>query len=238
MLPLAAINFAFDKARRYFFERFEVDLQEKTKSIPFDQIVDPKASIAGPALQGLAFTHEEPNLKDMYLNLIATAMDGRTASNAHPAFVEVIKQLEGEEAQLLRSVLQAVGALPIVQIRESTVGNPGWREIGTHLMNLCDMETLGSIENENQPAMVDNWVRLGLVEVNYGKFLTGEQMYTWVENRPEYKRLKTERESDMIKVSYERGCVGRTAFGLKFAAAVGLLADGRLTENASSSEAS
>lgn len=105
LLPLAAVNFAFDKARIYFAEKFQQDILQKASAIPPEQIIEPKASIAGPALQGLAFTHEEANLKDMYLSLLATAMDGRVASEAHPAFVEIIKQLNSEEANLIRGVL-------------------------------------------------------------------------------------------------------------------------------------
>jgi hypothetical protein len=50
LLPLAAINFAFDKARAYFAEKFRQDLSEKAAAIPPEQIVEPRASIAGPAL--------------------------------------------------------------------------------------------------------------------------------------------------------------------------------------------
>jgi len=103
LVPLAAINFAFDKARIYFAGKFQLDIAEKAKSIPPEHIVEPKASIAGPTLQGLAFTHEEPNLKEMYLNLLATAMDGRAAAVAHPAFVEIIKQLDSEDARRYQS---------------------------------------------------------------------------------------------------------------------------------------
>src|SRR5712692_5071017 len=56
LLPLAAVNFAFDKARKYFAEKFESDLSAKASAIPVECLVEPKASIAGPALQGLAFT--------------------------------------------------------------------------------------------------------------------------------------------------------------------------------------
>lgn len=223
LLPLAAINFAFDKARKYFSERFQSDLQDKTKTIPVDQIVEPKASVAGPALQGLAFTHEEPNLKEMYLSLLATAMDLWVASTAHPAFVEIIKQLESEEAHLLRLTLRVPGLLPIVQVRTTIVGETGWQEIATHIMNLRDAKSDQPVENPNLPAMVDNWIRLGLFEVAYDKFIADEKKYAWVEDRPECKRLKAEHESEKKKVGYERGCMSHTALGLKFAVAVGLL---------------
>jgi hypothetical protein len=52
----------------------------------------------------------------MFLNLLATSMDDRKANVAHPAFVEIIKQLNSEEAGLVRDILQSQGPMPIVEI--------------------------------------------------------------------------------------------------------------------------
>lgn len=223
LLPLAAVNFAFDKARQYFADQFQRDISDKAATIPTEELVEPKASIAGPALQGLAFTHEEPNLKEMYLSLLATAMDGRIAANAHPAFVEIIKQLDSEEARLLQGVLQTEGALPIAEIRVMKSGDQGWRVLEKHLMNLSNQVTNTPVENSRQPAMVDNWVRLGLAEVDYSKLLTGDSMYVWVDQRPEYVRHKAQQENETTKISFERGVISRTALGIQFGRAVGLL---------------
>ena len=224
LLPLAAINFAFDKARVYFNGKFQQDLSDKTSKIPSTAMVEPKASIAGPTLQGLAFTHEEPGLKDMYLNLLATAMDGRIANTAHPAFVEIIKQLDAEDADLIRGALSSPGAIPIIQLRITTVGEPGYQVVATHLLNLRDgTEQQMLIENPQLPAMIDNWSRLGLIDVDYNQQLTGASSYEWVELRPELVRLRQERETDTVKVTHKKGILIRTQLGLRFASAVGLL---------------
>lgn len=222
LLPLAAVNFAFDKARVYFAEKFQQDISQKASAIPPEQIIEPKASIAGPALQGLAFTHEEANLKDMYLSLLATAMDGRVASEAHPAFVEIIKQLDSEEANLIQGVLQSPSAIAIVEVRVTTVGEQGWATLATHLLNLTSLETSSPVENPKIPAMVDNWVRLGLVDVDYAKHLKAADSYAWVENRPEVARYRQEHESETRKLSFANGVIVRTALGIQFAKAVGL----------------
>lgn len=224
LLPLAAVNFAFDKARAYFNGKFQQDLGEKTANIPPENVVDPKASIAGPALQGLAFTHEETSLKDMYLNLLATSMDGRIASTAHPAFVEIIKQLDAEDADLIRGALRTPAAIPIAQIRLTTSGQQGYLVIATHLLNLRGgPQQMIQIENPNIPALIDNWCRLGLVEVDYNQHLTEPTSYEWVEQRPEMIRLKKERETDTQKVIHQMGILIRTQLGARFASAVGLL---------------
>jgi hypothetical protein len=223
LMPIAMINFACEKARRYFQGKFQQDLSDKVAKIPEEDIVEPKASIAGPALQGLAFTHEEQNLKDMYLNLLATAMDGRVATTAHPAFVEIIKQLDGEDAALVSHILQSSEAFPIVQIHRITEGQEGHKTIATHVMGLIDAQEGNPVENPYLAAMVDNWIRLGLVAVHYNQWLVGQEAYDWVETRPEYIKIREQHENEKVKLAYQKGTIIRTQFGQRFAAAVGLL---------------
>ncbi len=222
LLPLAAVNFAFDKAREYFSNKFQKDISEKVAHIPPENLIEPKASVAGPTLQGLAFTHEEPNLKEMYLSLLATAMDNRVSTNAHPAFVEIIKQLNSEDAQHVKEVLESVGAIPIVQIRRVLKNNRGYHVLLTHLVHLTDDQSGEIIENPQFPAMIDNWIRLGLVEVDYETYLTDQTSYSWVEQRPEYIRLSQSISQDEAKVEFKKGILARTNLGKQFAQAIGL----------------
>jgi hypothetical protein len=222
LVPLAAINFAFDKARDYFSGRFQQDMAEKAQAIPPEHVVEPKASIAGPMLQGLAFTHDEPNLKEMYLNLLTTSMDGRSASFAHPAFVEIIKQLDSEDARLVQEVLQTANPIPIIQIHKKLKDNSGYSLLVQHQLNLTNSTTGVPVEYPQLPAMIDNWIRLGLVQVEYDKWLTDAARYSWAEQRPEFLRLSQEPQPDEAKVEYQKGIMQRTEFGKRFARAIGL----------------
>lgn len=228
LLPIAAINFGFEKARGYFANKFEAEMAEKAAQIPPEHVMEPKPSIAGPALQGLAFAHEEPNLKEMYLNLLASAMDDRRADAAHPAFVEIIRQLTSEEARLLRKVLQETEGLPTVEVRLQTMQSGYWVLLQRHLLNLRNTATNEPVENPRVPAMVDNWARLGLIEVTYDKFLTAEKIYDALNERPEIARFRTERETPEAKVITQRGIAVRTALGAQFARVVGLLDSAQL----------
>ncbi len=221
LVPLAAINFAFDRARAYFSGSFQQDIAEKTHAIPPEHIVEPKASIAGPMLQGLAFTHEEPNLKEMYLNLLATSMDSRSASLAHPAFVEIIKQLDSEDARLIRQALQSPVPIPIVQIhRQLKTG--GYNLLVQHLLNLTDSITGMPIEDSLLPAMIDNWIRLGLVEVVYDRHLTDLESYAWADKRPEFLRLNQLPLLEGDRIFSQKGIMQRTELGKRFAKAIGV----------------
>lgn len=223
LLPLAAVNYAFDKARIYFAEKFPQELSQKAAAIPDENLVEPKASIAGPALQGLAFTHEEPKLKDMYLSLLVTAMDGRSAFDAHPAFVEIIKQLTSEEAAFLKELLSIGAAIAIIEIRKSENNVAGYNILEKHIVNLRDMKSGAEIENSAFPAMIDNWIRLGLVEVDYTIHLISETSYAWVNSRPEYIRHLGALKSEQENISFQKGMLIRTALGSQFARAVGLV---------------
>jgi hypothetical protein len=57
LLPIAAINFGYERARDYFQSRFESDLREKLADVPSDDVVEPKPPLAGPVMQGLAFSN-------------------------------------------------------------------------------------------------------------------------------------------------------------------------------------
>ena len=222
LLPLASVNFAFDKARTYFSKKFQEDLSDKAESIPHEHLIEPKASVAGPALQGLAFTHEEPNLKEMFLNLLTTSMDGRKADLAHPAFVEIIKQLDSEDARLVQSTLKTTSPLPIIEIHTVHKNGKGQHSQLRHVLNLRDTTTGEYIEDSKLPAMVDNWIRLGLVSVDYDKHLADESRYSWAEKRPEFMRLCDTLNNEHQKVEFTQGIIYRTELGKQFAAAIGL----------------
>ena len=60
----------------YFDGVFEKELAAKTAHIPDDRLQQPAPSVAFPAMQGLGYSLTEAELKEMYLNLLATATDG------------------------------------------------------------------------------------------------------------------------------------------------------------------
>lgn len=223
LLPLAAVNYAFDKARIYFTEKFQDDISKKTSDIPPEQIIEPKASVAGPALQGLAFSHEEVNLKDMYLSLLATAMDIRAEEDAHPSFVEIIKQLNSEEATLIKEIFQSPTLIPIVEVRCVDIKKSSWYILEQYLVNDIDLETKSPIENLKIPVMISNCIRLGLIMVDFSKHLSNEEAYSWIEDRPEVKRFQHELNEQTDKIIFKKSAIDKTSFGISFAKTVGLI---------------
>lgn len=220
MAPAVAFNFICGKAKQYFTENFENDLKAKVANIPEENIVEPKAYVAGPALQGLAFSHEEPELREMYLNLIASAMDSRVSGNTHPAFVEVVRQLTPYEATLLQAILhrQVVFSIAAIWLQRT---DGGWVPLLKHLGNL----TLPDGEPASVPlieTMVENWKRLGLVQIDYRNQVAGADAYKWVESRPELHEIREKHQKNGQVVKVIHGFMTRTSFGQEFGRAVGM----------------
>lgn len=100
MSPLAATVWGFERIKDWLNATLTVKLSKKNP----DQIQSPPLSIAGPILMNLPFTDEEPDLKEMYANLLATAMDKKHCSLAHPSFVFVLQQITSDEAKLIKYI--------------------------------------------------------------------------------------------------------------------------------------
>ena len=98
LYPVKKANLTF----RYKLESFEDDLIAKTKHIPPENLQIPPTMIAGPTLEALRYAYDEEELREMYENLLSSAMDNRISSEAHPSFVDTIKQLSPLDAIVLR----------------------------------------------------------------------------------------------------------------------------------------
>jgi hypothetical protein len=87
----------------------------------------------------------------------------------------------------------------------------------SHLLALAD-ETGEPREEPQAPTWVDNWQRLGLVNVSYAEFQTGDHAYDWVQTRPECVRLA--KRPGITKLNFGKGLIRTTEFGRQFHRAV------------------
>jgi hypothetical protein len=236
MKPLAGF---MGVLREYFQTDFNRDFAEKIQDIPEDKLQTPKASIAGPVMEGLGYSLDEPELKEMYLELLARASDERQAETAHPSFVQTIRQITSTEARYLPLYLQSANHLtPIVSYiaKFMPAETGGYRELSAHVLNLTDAD--GPIVDPMLPTYVDNWVRLKLVEVSYDLKVTAPSAYDWTETRPEretaqtrvngmegpeWQRAMSERGITEIVLDIRQGIMECTALGYQFAVAAGLV---------------
>lgn len=175
LAPVSALVWGFDHMKEFI----ETKVADRLKNVPPEKIVTPKANIAGPAMDALRYTGHEPSLSDMYANLLASAMNESTQEFAHPAFVEIIKQLSAVEARLLK-LFESTPVYPVLDIRAELKDSVGGIEIYqnyTHLWKFCGMSTPGRL-----PASINNLCRLGLLEIPEDKHLINDDFYTPLES--------------------------------------------------------
>jgi len=95
-------------------------------------------------------------------------MDSETAKNAHPGFVEIIRNLSADEAKVL-TFLFAKGIAPIIDIhRKEKTGNSGFN---LHKLVSTIGSDSGCEHRDLMGSYLINIERLGLIELDKGTFL-------------------------------------------------------------------
>jgi hypothetical protein len=130
----------FDRIQEFVTSR----VAEKLSGIPPENIVAPKPEVAGPSLEALRYAGHDETLRELFANLLATSMDSSTATNAHPGFVEILKNLSPDEA-LIMQFFTRNGQRPmvIVDVRAHSKEKPNEYEIGRDI-RFCQNSRPGS----------------------------------------------------------------------------------------------
>lgn len=159
LYPVKKANLTF----RYKLEAFEEDLKEKTKYIPPENLQEPPVMIAGPTLEALRYTYDEKELREMYENLLASAMDNRIVSQAHPSFVDTIKQMSPLDARLIE-IIAINRQFACANIQFSILHE------GTYYVKGMPNYFVEELANVSDPFDVStslhNLVRLGLIDIS------------------------------------------------------------------------
>lgn len=88
-------------------DRLERRLAESVERVPAERRILPVESLALPIAERLRFYEDESIVADMYVSLLARAMDRERAGEAHPAFVQIVSQLAPDEALLIEQISTA-----------------------------------------------------------------------------------------------------------------------------------
>jgi len=81
--------------------RWQRYLERVANKVPEEKRIDAHPQLAGPALEGLRYVEEDGIIAEMFINLLARAIDKERVHEAHPAFVHIVSQLSPDEAVIL-----------------------------------------------------------------------------------------------------------------------------------------
>ena len=194
LAPVGILVWGYDKCQEFIATK----VADRLKDVPPEDIITPKPNVAGPAIEALRYTGHEESLSDMYANLLAAAMDKNTAAGAHPAFVEIIKQLTPDEAKLIAYLLQPV-PLPLISVRAE---HSDFEKGGYDIAN--NISLFGEKAHLEQQYVVrtylDNLCRLGLIALPEDNAYINTEVYTELEGSHEVKSYQT---PGRLKPGYE-----------------------------------
>lgn len=176
LAPLGVMVWGYERIQAQFLPK----LLDKLKNTKPEDIIPPKPNIAVPAIEALRYTANDESLSDLFAGLLASAMDKSKAETAHPAFVEIIKQLTSDEAKIV-SIFLPLRPIPLVDIqivKKDVVG------FSPYYSNYSLIHEDVNLEYpELLPSYINNLCRLGLSRVpDDGSKYTDEKIYLPIEN--------------------------------------------------------
>jgi hypothetical protein len=213
LAPISALVWGFEKLQEFVSTR----VAEKLKDVPAERIQTPDPHVVGPALEALRYVGHEDSLCELYANLLATSLDGESASKAHPAFVGIINSMAPDEARIMR-LFAAGRAFPVIDVHK--YADPAKGEYTTPLtaFSRVGLEA-GCSHNALTPSYLDNLARLGLIESPGGSgpaapVLSAPDTYEPLEET--FNDYKESVEAAGGRIAFNRRMVQLTNLGLQF----------------------
>lgn len=211
LLPIKGLVWGIEKIEEFV----NTKVSKKLEKIPVENICTPDPAVAGPALESLRYTGHKESLSELYANLLASAMDLNTAKNAHPGFVEIIRNMSSDEAKILGFILKNEVA-PVVDIKRVLLKEKG--EIKMHELISTIGFDAGCEHKELTSSYLINLERLGLIEIPRGSYLTSSSVYDRILNDPPVKEIlaKLNEGGEEFKGDFNKYYVKATIFGRQF----------------------
>ncbi|HEQ1856640.1 TPA: DUF4393 domain-containing protein [Providencia alcalifaciens] len=190
LTPVSLTIFGYERIKDFV----SVTLKEKLKKVPKENIVPPKGNIVGPALENLKYLEDTPDelsLKNMYANLIANSINKDTKDIIHPAFVDIIKQLDHKDTLILEEMRNQplIGFITIK--RKHGDIKLGTTVVLKFLLNNKFNATV-NFEGEIINSTLENLERLKIIKIREGEYYTNNTVYEEIHNESTYKKVKEE----------------------------------------------
>jgi len=168
----------------------------------------PRLDIAIPAIEAMRYSP----LKHEMAVLIASTMDADLAHDAHPAFIEIIKQLTADEVHMLAVLPPAGQVLPMVNItyvdRSDRVFSSLRHVIPDRIAQTCP-------SRRPIPSYIDNLLRLNLIASPSNLGINEERHYRDLLGQAFIADFEA-RKPAHLKAEIERRVITLTDFGDKF----------------------
>ncbi len=167
--------------KEYNIQETKKLLEYKLQNIPIENIITPPPYIAVPALQAISYCMDNDELREMYAELLKTAMNSETVDNVHPTYVEIIKQMSPFESLVFKKIVTKL-VQPCVGFSYKSKKSGASYPI-QDIVAFCDIDNYPIVPTQ---IALENLERLRLIEINRNSKYA---------NNDEYQRIKKCMES-------------------------------------------
>jgi hypothetical protein len=212
--PARLVCLSFEEAVEQAGEAVQERLRRRR--VAPEHVRTPPPEIGGQVIHMLRFPDQDPAIRDLYVNLLASAMDDRVLG-PHPALVDIIRQLSVEEARLvpaLRSHREnELPIYPAVSVRRQRENEHGYDVLA---WDVTLLDGRGGVTKPVSPQAVANLIRLGLLVSDESTHLTQEGRYDALESHPDVVAYKGA-EREVAAVRFHHGIIRVTPLGYDLA---------------------
>ena len=193
--------------KEFMVKEFEQELQRKLESKNAENIVDADPNIFIPSAQAISYNWEKEDIKQLYLNLMASDMDITKKENVHPSFSEIIKQMDSNDVKIFTKIYSKI-VIPLYVLQKN-------EEKGTTpiLDYLLTSDFYVNISENKVIKSLNNLERLKLIEIYDDQYYIDEKINIPIENGKEIMKYKNE---FLDKLDITKGMIKKTEIGKDF----------------------
>lgn len=219
LYPIKKASVSFNQRLEEFTEQLRNRIHERgVKNIQY-----PDKAISLPLLEALRYDIDNDELRNMFAELLVTAIDGDTAHLAHPSYVDIIRRMSSFDARLFRYLVTSQRYIPainpVLKIVNDTAkvptiypkAMPEWY-IDAEDFNSNIFQTSSSLQRLRD---------FGLVELMRNTSGRGED-YSWAQRSQQLLKIVHDYsmvKCNKVKLEYTRSIVSITDNGVQFASA-------------------
>lgn len=195
-------------------ENYAIELQNKVKTIPAENLVSPRVNILGPTIDGLKYNLDEEYIKEMFTNILMSDMDDRTQNKVLPSYIEIVKQLSKDDAKFITNLKSnnLIDELPIIKLKLVSNEDSSFNYISPSFICLSDGNYL-----EIPQIVLDNLTRLQILEVDYETFFQNATSYNKsFENLKKISKFIQYSNKPNKHIEPKKGLLLFTSFGKNF----------------------
>lgn len=200
---------------KYKLEMFEEELKFKMAKLPVEGIANPPLNISGPVLEGLKYTFEIEEIREMFLELLCSSMNKDEVDFIHPSFVEIIKSMSQLDAQIIRLFKNTLSyPASTVRFRKD---DKQFYALAMPMIFVPDFANLKDIFTVC--SSIENLIRLGLLNYREDVYEASYDYSSIKENEAvleRYKIHKDKKPTENITIDFSKSIVALTEFGRNF----------------------